>query len=114
MAFAAVVDWADSSVLCGFEEGGEEVKSFVDNSLSGLCVVHCNDDGGVGLAVSLSGRGEVTGQGFEFDVRVVVFDLMLEFLHSKLVFWEERQIYPVDSYLGPWAVRDNAENVAVG
>ena len=57
LAFAAVVDWAGSSVLYGFEEGGEEVKSFVDNSLSSLCVVHCNDNGGVGFAVSLSGRG---------------------------------------------------------
>ena len=25
LAFAAVVNWAGRSVLCGFEEGGEEV-----------------------------------------------------------------------------------------
>ena len=43
LAFAAVVNRASRSVLGGLEEGGEEVNSFVDNSLGGLCVVNGND-----------------------------------------------------------------------
>ena len=89
LAFTAVVDWPGSSILCGFQEGGEEVKSFVDNRLSSLCIVYRNDNRGVGFAMSLSGRGEVTGKCLEFDVWVVVFDLVLKFLHPESVVWEE-------------------------
>ena len=114
LAFSAVVDWPGSSVLCGFQEGGEEVESFVDNGLGGLCIVYCNDDGGVGFAMSLSGRGEVAGKCLELDVRVVVLDLMLEFLHPEFIVWEEGKVDSVDGYFRPRAVGDDGEDVAFG
>ncbi len=55
LAFSAVVNGAGGSVLCCFEERGEEIQSFVDNSLGGLCSINSNDNGGVSFALSLCG-----------------------------------------------------------
>lgn len=114
LAFTAVVDWPGSSVLCGFEERGEEVESFVDNALGGLCILYCNDNGGMGFAMSLSGGGEVAGKCLELDVRVVVLDLVLEFFHPGFVVWKEGKVDSMDGYFRPRAVGDDGEDVTVG
>ena len=62
--------------------------------------------------MSLRGRGEVSGEGFEFDGGIVVFDLLLEFLHAVLVVCEEGEVDTMDRHFGPGIVGDNGEYVA--
>ena len=63
--------------------------------------------------MSLSGRGKVAGEWFEFDVWVVVFDFKLKFLHPSFVVWEEGKVHSVNGDLSPRAVGDDGNGVAV-
>ena len=67
----------------------------------------------MGFAVSLGGGGEIARKGLEFDIWVVVLDLVLELFHSKFVVLKEGEVDAMDSDFGPWAVGNDGQNVAV-
>ena len=66
----------------------------------------------MGLVLSLSWRGEEAWECFDLDVRVVVFDFMLEFEQAVFGVREEGKVDSVYGHFCPWVVWDNGQDVA--
>ena len=62
--------------------------------------------------MSLGWGGEESRECFDLDVRVVVFDFMLEFEQAVFGVREEGKVYSVYGHFCPRVIGDNSQDVA--